>query len=125
MWRGRAQTVEERRTFLLRNRIAMWDVLASCAIRGASDASIRDAVPNDLSRILDVAPSSVYTRPARKAHRLYRRYLEPVYGRECTRLPSTSPANAAMGLDGLIRSVSDAERGRKRSICHFGQKRTR
>ena len=34
----------------------MWDVLASCAIRGASDASIRDAVPNDLSRILDTAP---------------------------------------------------------------------
>ena len=50
------QTVEERRAFLLRNRVAMWDVLASCAIRGASDASIRDAVPNDLSRILDAAP---------------------------------------------------------------------
>ena len=96
------QTVEERRAFLLRNRIAMWDVLASCAIRGASDASIRDAVPNDLSRILDAAPIERIYATGAKAHELYRRYLEPVYGRECTRLPSTSPANAAMRLDELI-----------------------
>lgn len=96
------QTVEERRAFLLRNGIAMWDVLASCAIRGASDASIRDAVPNDLSRILDVAPIERIFATGAKAHELYRRYLEPVYGRECMRLPSTSPANAATSLEQLI-----------------------
>ena len=50
------RTTEERTAFLLRNRIAMWDVIASCTIEGASDASIRNVVPNDLSRILDVAP---------------------------------------------------------------------
>ncbi len=96
------QTVEERRVFLLRNRIAMWDVLASCAIKGASDASIRDAVPNDLSRIFDVALIERIYATGAKAHELYRRYLEPVYGRECTRLPSTSPANAATSLEQLI-----------------------
>lgn len=96
------QTVEERRVFLLRNRIAMWDVLASCAIKGASDASIRDAVPNDLSRIFDVAPIERIYATGAKAHELYRRYLEPVYGRKCMRLPSTSPANAVMSLSELI-----------------------
>ena len=96
------QTVAERRAFLLRNGIAMWDVLASCAIKGASDASIQDAVPNDLSRVLDTAPIERIYATGAKAHELYRRYLEPAYGRECTRLPSTSPANAVMGLDELI-----------------------
>ena len=98
------QTVAERRAFLLRNGIAMWDVLASCAIKGASDASIQDAVPNDLSRVLDTAPIERIYATGAKAHELYRRYLEPAYGRECTRLPSTSPANAAMGLDELIKA---------------------
>ncbi len=96
------QSVEERRAFLLRHGIAMWDVLASCAIKGASDASIRDAVPNDLSRILDVAPIEGIYATGAKAHELYRRHLEPVYGRECLRLPSTSPANAATSLEALI-----------------------
>lgn len=34
------QTVEEKKAFLLRNHIAVWDVIASCVITGSSDASI-------------------------------------------------------------------------------------
>ena len=45
------RTIEEKRDMLLRHPIALWDVLASCEIEGASDASIRDAQPNDLARI--------------------------------------------------------------------------
>lgn len=33
------QTVEEKKAFLLRNHIAVWDVIASCVITGSSDAS--------------------------------------------------------------------------------------
>ena len=39
----------------LAHRIALWDVLASCTIVGASDASIADPVPNDLRRVASVA----------------------------------------------------------------------
>lgn len=42
---------EERRAFLLQHGIALWDVLTSCTITGASDASITNPVPNDLARI--------------------------------------------------------------------------
>lgn len=96
------QTPEERRDFLLRNRIAMWDVLASCSIKGASDASIRDCVPNDLARVLAAAPIERIFATGAKAAELFARYQEPTIGRTCTRLPSTSPANAAMSLDELI-----------------------
>ena len=43
----REAAIEERREFLLRHKIALWDVLASCDIQGAADSSIRNARPND------------------------------------------------------------------------------
>ena len=87
--------VEEKRAFLLRHGIALWDVIASCEITGSSDSSIRNAVPSDLNVILEHAPiERIFTNGA-TAHRLYRRHLESVFGREAVCLPSTSPANAA------------------------------
>ena len=89
------QTTEEKRTFLLSHGIALWDVIASCEITGSSDASIRDAVPNDLSKILEHAPiKRIFTNGA-TAHRLYQKYLKPQTGMDDICLPSTSPANAA------------------------------
>ena len=49
-------TIEEKKSFLKDNHIALWDVIHSCRIRGSSDSSIRDVVPNDLSEILSGAP---------------------------------------------------------------------
>lgn len=105
------QTVDERREFLLRNRIAMWDVIARCSIVGASDASIRDVTPNDLSRILEAAPVCAVFTTGAKATQLYRRYQEPATGLPAIQLPSTSAANAAWNVDRLAeayRAVADA-----------------
>lgn len=93
---------DARRAFLLNEHIALWDVLASCEIDGASDASIRNARPNDLRRILDAAPiTAVFTTGAKAAH-LYHRYCEDDCGMPATPLPSTSPANARMRLPELV-----------------------
>lgn len=96
------QTVEEKRAFLLANHIALWDVIASCDIAGSSDASIRNAVPNDLTPILETASIRQIFTNGGTAHRLYRKYIYPLTGREDTVLSSTSPANAARSLDALI-----------------------
>lgn len=96
------QTVEEKRAFLLANHIALWDVIASCDIAGSSDASIRNAVPNDLKPILETASIRQIFTNGGTAHRLYRKYIYPLTGREDTVLSSTSPANAARSLDALI-----------------------
>ena len=53
---------DARRDFLLRHRIAMWDVLSACTIQGADDGSIRDPEPNDLSPILSAAQAEEGTR---------------------------------------------------------------
>ena len=57
------ETIAEKREFLLSHGVALWDVIASCEIRGSSDASIRNAIPNDLTKILDIGKiRQVYVR---------------------------------------------------------------
>lgn len=82
------QTVEEKRAFLLANHIALWDVIASCDIAGSSDASIRNAVPNDLTPILETASIRQIFTNGGTAHRLYRKYIYPLTG---GRTPSFPP----------------------------------
>ncbi len=95
-----------RRDFCLDHRVALWDVVASCQIVGASDASIRDAVPNDVGRILASADVRGIFCTGGTAGRLYRRLLEPTLGVPCTVLPSTSPANARWSLEELVRAYA-------------------
>ena len=97
----------ERRSFCRRRQIALDDVLESCVIEGASDASISDPVPNDLrGRVLSHAPIRKIFCTGATSHRLYRRLIEPELGVSATKLPSTSPANAAWSLDRLIDAYS-------------------
>ncbi len=95
-------TVDEKKAFLLRHRIALWDVLASCEIVGASDASIRNPCPNDLSRILEVADIRAIFATGAKAAQLYRRLCESELGVGCLALPSTSAANASRSFEDLV-----------------------
>ena len=96
------QTFDEKTELLLKNHIALWDVLASCEITGSSDSSIKAAVPNDLTRILsNCSIRAIYTN-GRTADKFYRRFSLGAAGREAVCLPSTSPANAAWSLESLI-----------------------
>ncbi|MCH3947449.1 MAG: DNA-deoxyinosine glycosylase [Olsenella sp.] len=101
---------DDRRDLCLRHHVALWDVLASCTITGASDASIRDPVPNDVGRILSAAPISCVFCTGGTATRIYRRLVEPTCGMPCVGLPSTSPANARMRLDDLIAAYEPLRR---------------
>ena len=96
------ETVEEKKDFLHRNCIAVWDVIAKCDIIGSSDSSIRNVVPADLSRILDHAPIRQIYANGGKAYELYQKYAYPITGREIVKLPSTSPANAAWQMERLL-----------------------
>ena len=96
-------SIEEKKIFLLKHRIALWDVIASCTIEGSSDSTIKNVVPNDLSGILSAADISRIVCNGGASFQYYKKYQEPRTGRAAVRLPSTSPANAAWSLDRLIR----------------------
>ena len=93
-----------RRVLCLSHGIALWDVLKSCSIDGASDASIRDAVPNDLSPILNCADIKAIFTTGKAAERYYRRLCLKTTGIPPVALPSPSAANAAMSFNTLLES---------------------
>ena len=94
--------IPAKKAMLLRHGIALWDVIASCEIDGSSDASVRNAVPVDIARVMDVAPIRRVVCNGALAGRLYRRHLQAITGIEAEAAPSTSPANAAWSLERLI-----------------------
>ncbi len=96
------KTVEEKKYFLLKEKIAVWDTLARCEIKGSADSSITGAEPNDISKILNSAPIERIFTNGKKAFEMYRKYIEPKTGIPAYCLPSTSPANAAYSLERLI-----------------------
>lgn len=95
-------TIEEKRAFLLRNNIAVWDVIGSCEITGSSDSSIKNAEPNDISVILDNAPIERIFTNGKKSDEMYKKHIHPLLKRDAVCLPSTSPANAAWSLEKLV-----------------------
>lgn len=103
---GALATLEEsiaaKRQMLLDGGVALWDVIASCDIKGSSDASIKNAVPVDIERVMAAAPIEAVVCNGGTAGRLCHRYLEPLTGIKAQVMPSTSPANAAWNLDRLI-----------------------
>ena len=95
------RTIEEKKEFLLENRIALWDVIESCTITGSSDSSIKNVVINDFSLVLENGRIEKIFVNGGKAYELYHKYAEKNTGIPAIKLPSTSPANAAWSLEKL------------------------
>lgn len=103
-------SVDEKKSFLLRNRIALWDVIGSCSISASSDASIRGAIPNDIPGLLrSINVKAIFTNGG-TASKLYKKLILPVCGIEAIPLPSSSPANASLSADRLAEEWEKAMR---------------
>lgn len=94
-------SVAEKRALCLSRGIALWDVLAACRIRGAADASIREAKANDIGWLLKKAPIAAVFTTGGAAQKFYQKLVLPQTGVEAIPLPSTSPANCRMSVDTL------------------------
>ena len=84
-----------RRAFLLDNHIALWDVLQSCAIEGANDASITAPRPNLFRPIIEQSKIDAVFTTGKKATELFDQLCFKEAGMRAIYLPSTSPANRA------------------------------
>ena len=101
-------TIEEKRAFLLKHNIALWDVIASCEIEGSSDSSIKNVTANDLTPILNGADIKNIFVNGKTAEKFYNKYTKKVINRDAICLPSTSPANAAWSTERLVLAWKDA-----------------
>ena len=100
------KTIPEKKKMLIKNNIALWDVIASCKIIGSSDTSITNAIPNDLTPIFKTAKIEKVFCNGTKSFELYQKYIYPINNIKAEKLPSTSPANAAFNLEKLIKEWS-------------------
>lgn len=97
-------TIPEKKEMLLKNGVALWDVIQSCEIAGSSDSSIKNVIPSDLSRILTCSSITRIYANGKTAQKLYDKYQKPQTCMDIIALPSTSPANAAYSLNRLAES---------------------
>jgi hypoxanthine-DNA glycosylase len=95
-------SVQEKKQFLIRNKIALWDVIKSCDVDKSSDSSIRNVAPNDIAGLVSGTGIKAVYLNGKTALSLYEKYVLPSVALPYFYLPSTSPANAAHSLDRLV-----------------------
>ncbi len=86
------ESVEGKKEFLLRRRVALWDMAVACEIEGSADASLKNAEIANLDEVLSIAKIEKIILNGNLAYELFiSRYeaLDIPY----KKLPSTSPAN--------------------------------
>lgn len=91
----------EKKLFLSAHKIALWDAVESCDVIGSGDASIKNVTPTDVGLILKSAKIKKIILNGRTAEKYFLKY-NPEAEAPFVTLPSTSPANAAWGLERLI-----------------------
>ena len=99
-----------KKEFLSRHNIALYDVIYECDISGSSDTSIKNPIVIDIFDILTKYPNiKRIAINGGKAKSLFDKYLLSIvksFDIEVHYLPSTSPANARMTLEELVREYS-------------------
>ncbi len=87
-------TVEEKKVFLKRRKIALWDVVTECEIVGSQDSKIKNFKVADIKKLLQNSKINYIILNGNKAAEIFMRN----FGDICVpfeRLPSTSPANVS------------------------------
>lgn len=100
-------TIEEKKKLLTDNGIALWDAVYSCEIRGSSDSSVKNVEYNDLRYVCDNSKVKAVFCTGKLALKLCNDYIKSSgFDVERIGLPSTSPANAAVKTDELVKAYS-------------------
>ena len=95
-------SIDERKEFLKRHKIALYDVIEECDIIGSDDSSIKNVIPIDIKSILKKYPNIKRIGiTGKKAGKLFDKYLKDKVDIEVVYLPSTSPANAKISKNDI------------------------
>ncbi len=86
------QDTQGRRDFLLKRKVALWDVVAECEIVGSQDSTIKNFKVADVKTLLQNSAVRFIILNGAKAFTIFERYF-PDTELPYIKLPSTSPAN--------------------------------
>jgi TDG/mug DNA glycosylase family protein len=107
---GPSLPYDERVALLQSAGVALWDTLQACTRPGSLDASITEEVANDFPTLFSKYPNITHVFfNGGKPEKAFRRHVLPTLHGDrhvFVRLPSTSPAHAAMRLDAKVQAWS-------------------
>ena len=99
--------ISNRKDFLKRHNIALYDVIEECDIEASYDSSIKNVKPINIVGILNDFPNiNVIGVTGGMAEKLFKKYLLNLVDQNKIKvvfLPSTSPANAKMSNEELVK----------------------
>ncbi len=94
-------SIQNKKEFLLKHNIALWDTIKSCDIQSSSDSSIKNAIPNDIENIIKNTNISSILCNGNISYKIFNKYFKDKINIQVICLPSSSPANAKFSLDML------------------------
>ena len=95
------ESIEEKKALVLSHGLALWDVIEECDIIGASDSSVKNALPTDILSLLGKTQIQTILCNGALSKKIYDQYQLPRTGIPAQKMPSTSPANAAWSMERL------------------------
>ncbi len=91
---------EDKKKYLLKNNIAIWDICKACIREGSLDSNISSETPNDIRTFIDEHPNiKTIAFNGKEAAKLFGKHIGNINGINLIVLPSTSPANAGVSWD--------------------------
>jgi hypoxanthine-DNA glycosylase len=95
-------TYSEKKELLLKNKIAVWDIVKQGDRKGSLDTAILNEMPNDIDVFIATHKKlkAIFFN-GKKTELLYDKYLQRKEKLHYYSLPSTSPANAAFSDEKL------------------------
>mgnify|MGYP003574901663 CR=1 FL=1 len=96
---------EVRKALLIKNKIALWDVLQYCERIGSLDSAIKNEITNDFERFLKHHPHiRTIIFNGQKAAAFFKKHVVlKKMDYQFITMPSTSPANASKTFDSKLR----------------------
>ncbi len=103
------EKTEDKKEFLYRNRIALWDMVMACNIEGSADSSVKNEEIANLYEVLNVAKIEKIILNGTLAFELFEKHYSDI-GIPYEKLPSTSPANPRFSEECWRRALDDVFR---------------
>ncbi len=98
-------SIEEKKNFILKKNIGLFDVIKECEITGSSDSSIKNVKLNNIEKIINNTNIKYIFLTGKTAYNLYKKNFNHL-NIEYFYLPSPSSANASYNLDALVNIYS-------------------
>lgn len=98
-------TVDDKKQFLLKNKVALWDVVAECEIEGSRDSTICNFKVADVENLLQKIDVRLIILNGGKAEEIFSDNFSDI-SVPYIKLPSTSPANTRFSKEEWFRGLS-------------------